>query len=243
MTRNPTIIAIGGGGFTHNKDPELDNICLSYAQRRAGIAASGVFAEPSIGFVGLASDDDLTKITRFYERFEAVATCSHLPAHSDFHETQYWCTGLDLIYFGGGNTKNFIERMQKSRIDQLFYAAYQAGTVIAGVSAGAGCWFSQILSDSSGDGLLPLAGLGWIKESLCPHYSEEPYRRPVFEAGIASSEFSAGYAIDDGAGIILEKGQAAGYVTARPNAAAYFIRQNKASTETMTLDEVRNVLL
>ena len=62
MSRNPTIIAIGGGGFTHNKDPELDNICLSYAQRRAGIAASGVFAEPSIGFVGLASDDDLTKI-------------------------------------------------------------------------------------------------------------------------------------------------------------------------------------
>jgi hypothetical protein len=52
MSRNPTIIAIGGGGFTHNKDPELDNICLSYAQRRAGIAASGVFAEPSIGFVG-----------------------------------------------------------------------------------------------------------------------------------------------------------------------------------------------
>jgi hypothetical protein len=46
-----------------------------------------------------------------------------------------------------------------------------------------------------------------------------------------------------GPAIILEKGQATGYVTARSNAAAYFIRQNKASTETMTLDEVRNIPL
>ena len=243
MSQNPTIIAIGGGGFTHNQDSELDDICLSYARRRAGLAARPSCAGPSIGFVGLASDDDMTKITRFYERFEGLATCSHLPADSNFCETQHWCTRLDLIYFGGGNTKNLITQMQASRIDQLFYAAYQAGTVIAGVSAGAGCWFSQILSDSSGAGLAPLAGLGWIEASLCPHYSEEPHRRPAFEARIASSELSAGYAIDDGAGIILEKGQATGYITARPNAAAYFIRQDKASTETMTLDEVRNIPL
>ena len=64
-----------------------------------------------------------------------------------------------------------------------------------------------------------------------------------FKARIASSELSAGYAIDDRAGIILEKGQATGYITARPNAAAYFIRQDTANTETMTLDEVRNIPL
>tara|TARA_B110000977_G_C11071593_1_gene489710 strand:+ start:673 stop:1404 length:732 start_codon:yes stop_codon:yes gene_type:complete len=243
MSPNPTIIAIGGGGFTHNEDSELDDICLSYARRRVGLVTSTSCTRPSIGFVGLASDDDVTKITLFYERFKGVATCSHLQADTNLYETQHWCMGLDLIYFGGGNTKNLIIQMQTSRVDQLFYAAYQAGTVIAGVSAGAGCWFSQILSDSSGAGLAPLAGLGWLEASLCPHYSEEPHRRLAFEALIASSELSAGYAIDDGAGIIFENGQTAGYITARPNAAAYFIRQDKASAETMTLDEVRNIPL
>ena len=243
MSQKITIIAIGGGGFTHNEDSELDDICLSYARRRVGLTASPSCARPSIGFVGLASDDNVTKITRFYERFERVATCSHLQADTNFYETQHWCMGLDLIYFGGGNTKNLIRQMQTRKIDQLFYAAYLAGTVIAGVSAGAGCWFSQILSDNSGAGLAPLAGLGWLEASLCPHYSEEPHRRLAFEALIASSELAAGYAIDDGAGIIIENGQTLGYITARPNSAAYFIRQNNASTETMMLDEVRNIPL
>ncbi len=47
-------------------------------------------------------------------------------------------------------------------------------------------------------GYRPLRGLGLVRGSCCPHYSEEPARRPAFEAAIASGSIFAGLAIDDG---------------------------------------------
>ena len=71
-----------------------------------------------------------------------------------------------------------------------------SGVVLAGGSAGANCWFEASTTDSFGP-LAPLAdGLGLLPGSYCPHYADEPGRRPLYQALVAEG-FPAGIACDD----------------------------------------------
>ena len=54
------IIAVGGGGFTHNSDRELDQFILSQFSKE----------HLKIGFLGTASKDDQYKVNLFYDRFD-----------------------------------------------------------------------------------------------------------------------------------------------------------------------------
>ena len=93
------LIAIGGGGFTHKTDPELEDFI---------VAVSGC-QRPRVGFIGTASDDDPIKISRFYERFGTLSEhATHLAPGSDAQHTARWSQALDIIYVGGGNTLRLI---------------------------------------------------------------------------------------------------------------------------------------
>ena len=58
-----TLIVIGGGGATHGTHPELDRLCLSYACK-----------QPRIGFIGIASDDDLAQFRLFDAAIRPMAS-------------------------------------------------------------------------------------------------------------------------------------------------------------------------
>jgi peptidase E len=78
--------------------------------------------------------------------------------------------------------------------------AWVSGVVLAGVSAGAICWFDGGTTDSFGPELRPFsAGLDLLPGSYCPHYSSEPRRRPAFQSLVADGTLAAGIACDDGA--------------------------------------------
>ena len=157
MNRAGKIIAIGGGGFTHGLDPSLDEFCLDF-----------VSAQPNVGFVGLASLKVEEKIERFYERFGGyAASLSHLSQDASETEAKLWLAGMQLVYFGGGNTAHLIEQLKSRRMVQLFRRANAEGLVIAGVSAGGVCWFDWALSDAGGKGYAPLAGLGFVDSGVC----------------------------------------------------------------------------
>ena len=78
-------------------------------------------------------------------------------------------------------------------------AAWHAGIVLSGVSAGAICWFEQGSTDSWADRLRPLDCLGFLPGSCCPHYDAEPERRPTLHAMLGAGEIAPGIALDDGA--------------------------------------------
>ena len=59
----------------------------------------------------------------------------------------------DIIYVGGGNTKSMLAVFREWRLDQFLISAYQSGKILAGVSAGAICWFNQGVTDSWAHGL------------------------------------------------------------------------------------------
>ena len=216
MNPYPRLIAFGGGGFTHESDPALEDFLLAQVPK----------ARPRIGFVGTASLDDPTKIARFHARFAAVCTShTHLPMAADAAQARAWLDDLDLVYVGGGNTLQLLNHWRRQGIDEVMKAAARRGVLMAGVSAGANVWFEQALSDSGGNGLVPTRGIELIDGSCCPHYSSEPQRQPSFIACISRGELADGVAIDDGAAVLFEgKGLKTAF-SARQGGGAYAVRR------------------
>jgi dipeptidase E len=62
-------------------------------------------------------------------------------------------------------------------VDKLLKSAYQKGTVLSGISAGAICWFDSGHSDSMSFSsptkwkYIKVRGLGFVKGIHCPHYN------------------------------------------------------------------------
>jgi dipeptidase E len=211
------IIAIGGGGFTHESDDTLDQFFLDQCSKK----------KIKLGFLATASKDDLKKISLFYKKFENKnLELSHFNLTQKIDGFSSWILNKDIIYVGGGNTSFMLDIWRKNSLDKIFKKAYENGIVLAGVSAGAGCWFDWILSDSVGPGLKPLKGISLISGSCTPHSSEEK-RINQFELNIKNGELPPGLAIDDGVAVLFIDGKPSEVYSSRKNHKAYFIDTNK----------------
>ena len=211
------IIAIGGGGFTHESDGTLDQFFLDQCSKK----------KIKLGFLATASKDDKEKINLFYKKFENKnLELSHFNLTQKIDGFSSWILNKDIIYVGGGNTSFMLDIWRKNSLDKIFKKAYENGIVLAGVSAGAGCWFDWILSDSVGPGLKPLKGISLISGSCTPHSSEEK-RINQFELNIKNGELPPGLAIDDGVAVLFIDGKPSEVYSSRKNSGAYFIDTNK----------------
>jgi len=221
MTRPPQIVAMGGGGFS--MEPEnllLDRYVLSAAE----------VSTPKVCFVGTASGDAETYLDKFYAAFR---TLESEPTHLSLFkpptaDLQSFVMEQDVIYVGGGNTRNLLVLWREWGLDTILHEAWLSGVVMAGISAGSICWFKQGLSDSviPGD-LAPLNCLGFLPGSNCPHYDGEPGRRPAFHHFIENGELVGGYAVDDGAALHFVGKKLKSVVSSRPGARAYMARLSK----------------
>ena len=211
------IVAIGGGGFTHESDDTLDQFFLDQCIKK----------KIKLGFLATASRDDVKKINLFYKRFENKnLDLSHFNLSDQLSGFSSWLLSKDIIYVGGGNTSYMLDIWNRNSLDKVFKKAYENGIVLAGVSAGAGCWFDWILSDSVGPGLKPLKGISLISGSCTPHSSEEK-RINQFELNIKNGELPPGLAIDDGVAVLFIDGKPSEVYSSRKNHKAYFIDTNK----------------
>jgi peptidase E len=120
-------------------------------------------------------------------------------------------------------------------VDAVLHEAWQAGTVMSGMSAGAICWFEGCTTDSFGPDLQPLRdGLGILAGSYCPHYDGEAQRRPLFQRLVADGSLPAGYAVDDGAALVFRDTELVEVVTSRPAARAYRVEPTGDGSATET---------
>jgi peptidase E len=179
------ILALGGGGFS--QEPEnlaIDRYALSLTGRD----------RPKVAFVPTASGDADGYVERFYTSFNTLdCEPTHLglfrrtiPNLRDFVLSQ------DLIYVGGGNTLNMLALWRLHGLDAIFREAYEAGVVLAGISAGALCWCAEGTTDSLGE-LSRMEALGLVPHSLSVHYDAEPGRRPLFQAWVGEGKLRAGW--------------------------------------------------
>jgi len=211
------IIAIGGGGFTHQLDQSLDQFVIDKLKR----------TNNKIGFLATASKDDEKKISLFYKRFENTEfELSHFNLTSNINGFSEWIMSKDLVYIGGGNTVFMLEIWRKNKLENIFKDAYEKGIILSGISAGAVCWFDWILSDSVGPGFKPLRGINLISGSCTPH-SSNIERINQFESDIKNNKLPQGIAIDDGVAVVFVDGKPSEVYSSRKNHTAYFLDKNK----------------
>ena len=217
---------MGGGGFSMEPDnPALDHFVISLARRE----------NPSVCFLATASGDAESYIDSFYSAFRKLpCRPTHVPLFARTPDLKRVLLEQDAIYVGGGNTKSMLAVWREWEIPELLRRAWQSGTVLAGVSAGAICWFETGLTDSSGTGFYPLTCLGLLAGTCCPHYDGEAERRPALHQLIEAGTITSALALDDGAAAHFIDGTLANVVSSRPQARAYRVeRVNGQIVETV----------
>ncbi|WP_445024525.1 Type 1 glutamine amidotransferase-like domain-containing protein [Streptomyces sp. SAS_270] len=127
----------------------------------------------------------------------------------------------DVVYAGGGSTANLPAVWRAHGVDRLLSEAYDRGTLLCGISAGANCWAEGSQTDSFGPLTFLLDGLGLPAGSVCPHYDSEPGRRTSYQAAVATGALPAGWALDDGVGALFTDGLLTQTVTRTPRAHLY----------------------
>lgn len=225
------IVALGGGGFLSEPDnPLLDDYVLDLAGAD----------RPRACFLPTASGDAAEAIARFHAAFPPDrAAATHLPLFArDEREPRAHLLAQDVIYVGGGNTANMLAVWRVHGVDVVLREAWEAGVVLAGVSAGALCWFAGGVTDSFG-GLAPLEdGLGLVDATFCPHYDCQEGRREAYHEALRAG-MAAGFAADDGAALHLVDGAVAEVVASRPNARVHRVEPGTAGGVHETALETR----
>ena len=83
-------------------------------------------------------------------------------------------------------------------------------------------------TDSFGPQLRPVTdGLGLVPYSNGVHYDSEEQRRPLFQSLIADGTLPAGYATDDGVGLLYRGRELAEAVTEKDGKGAYFVERGE----------------
>lgn len=181
-------------------------------------------ARPRVCFVPTAVGDAAEAIVGFYDRFPAsLVERSHLALFNRrIADIEGFLADQDVIWVSGGNTANLLAVWRAQGVDRALRAAWEAGVILTGGSAGSLCWFECGTTDSFDLArLAPLNdGLGFLPGSHCPHYDGESQRRPLYQR-LVGEGFPAGWAIDDDAAIRFAGTEVAEVVTARPEATAY----------------------
>lgn len=204
------IIAIGGGELRERTTIKIDEYIAGLAKAHAGENRANAL------FIPTASHDYMPYYNTFHKVYTGVFDIKTDVALTVYKETdgeklRAKFEKADMIYVGGGDTVFMIEQWKKSGMLELIREAYDRGVVIAGLSAGAICWFSDMYTDSAaalgdGDKFAMFAGLNWIKGKISPHYGA---RMLDFDE-IVCYNLGCAYGIEDDAALVIEDGEVVG---------------------------------
>ena len=230
MNADGHIIAIGGGGFGRNpNEPIIENYILNLSDSQ----------KPNITFFPTASAENSDYIVNFYTAFSSLnCNAKHISLFKNTPNLESIIRDSDIIYIGGGNTKSMLAVFKEWGLDKLLLKAYKDGKILAGVSAGAICWFDQGITDSWEDGLRVLDCMGILKGVCCPHYDGEVDRKPSVEKFLKSNEIDACFCIEDGAAIHYQNNRFKTAVAFYQNKNAYEVKLNRGSIKETPLKKI-----
>lgn len=175
------IVAIGGGEIGRPGFPiettAIDKEIISLTGKN----------HPKLLFIPTASSDSEGYISVVRDYFGKRLGCiidslTLTKANYTYKELEQKVFSTDIVYVGGGNTLKMMRLWRKVGLDKILKAAAEKDIVLAGVSAGAICWFHYGSSDSrkfanTEAGLIKVRGLGLIPALFCPHYDVEVDRK------------------------------------------------------------------
>jgi peptidase E len=208
------IVAFGGGGFSmESGNPLLDDyvLALTGAER------------PRVCFLPSASGDADHYIVRFYRAFSSVrCEASHISLfrrEQGPEDLRRHLLSQDLIYVGGGSVISLLGVWRAHGIDKILREAWEAGVILAGLSAGSLCWFQEAVTGFHG-APQRLEGLGLLPFSNCVHYEPGSKRRESYQRFLREGMI-AGYAAEDGAALHFTGQELSRVISSRPEARGY----------------------
>ncbi|MBZ0303459.1 MAG: peptidase E [Anaerolineae bacterium] len=231
------IVAIGGGELRAGETRAIDTRIVELTGKAA----------PTALFIPTASGDaaDYYELS-FRPQYGEALGCptdvlfllNHRPSPGEIAAK---IEAADLIYVGGGNTLRMMKLWRRLGVDALLRRAYERGTVLSGVSAGAICWFAGGHSDSrafaakegAAWNYIRVRGLGLVGGLYCPHVDGEnrlpkfqQFMRRFSEVGIGCDDCCALEIVDDTCRVI----------TSRAGAKAYRIYRQRDQVTTEVLE-------
>ena len=228
------IVAIGGGEIGRLID-ENDESKGRYPIETFKIDKEVVILtgkkNPRLLFLPTATSDSLKYcevVERYYGKKLGCKVDYLLLTKKDYspEEIRRRIFGSDVIYVGGGNTRMMLEVWKAKGVDKMLKEAAERNIVLAGVSAGAICWFDSANSDSErldknnpAAKLIKLNGLGLVNLMACPHYDGESRRASLHsmvqehgERAIALDNCAAMEIVDDKYRILSTRQGASGHL-------------------------------
>ena len=193
--------------------PSLVDHVLSFARR----------ARPKVLLIPTASGDSHEYLLTFYQQLAGRdLELSHLELfHRIVDDIEAFVRDQDVVIVSGGNTANLLAVWRVHGVDRALRAAYDAGTVMTGWSAGALCWFEGGTTDSFTPELSGLRdGLGFLQGSCSPHYDSEQRRPAVYAREIAAG-LAPGIALDDGVAAVFADERLVEVVSGRAGGRAF----------------------
>ena len=170
------ILALGGGGFSMSNRGEptaLDRHILDLSGK----------SSPLVCFAPTAAADDPVYVNRFLAAYSALGVRNMvLTLWQGAAESVERLSQADIVVSGGGSAANLMALWKTHGVDHVIrrMIAADSDVVLAGVSAGAACWFSGCLTDAFGDLRAWRGGMGLLDGSFCPHFDGESERAPIY---------------------------------------------------------------
>jgi peptidase E len=198
----PTILATSGGMVPSTRIRWELGPLTEYAIELAGVTGRA----PRVCFVATASGDNPFTLNCFAEAAQLRGLDgSHLALFPmpNVADIRAYLLEQDVIWVSGGSVAGLLAMWELHGVGAAMRAAWSAGVVLTGVSAGSICWHDGGTTDSFGPELRPVTnGLGLLPGANGVHYDSEEQRRPLFHQLIADGTLPPGYATDDGVGLL-----------------------------------------
>jgi len=230
----PTILATSGG-LTPGRRVRWDFAPLTeFAIELADVDGRA----PRICLLATAMGDSPAIVSAFYD---AALQQRLAPSHvallpmPNVDDLRGHLLGQDVIWVFGGSVAGLLALWRLHGLDTILREAWHAGVVLTGVSAGSICWHVGGTTDSFGPDLRPVTnGLALVPFSNGVHYDSEPQRRPTFQRLIADGTLPAGYATDDGVGVLYRGTEMVEALTEVDGKAAYLVEPGPDGTAVET---------
>ncbi len=218
----PTIVATSGGYRPGRRtDLELGPLVQHAVDR------SGTVRRPRVCHVGTASGDQRWFSGRLAEAARVAGfELSELTLFTqpNVDDLRGFLLDQDVVWVGGGSVVNLLAVWRAHGLDEIFREAWEAGVVLAGVSAGSLCWHAGGATDSFGPELRPVRdALGFLPYGNGVHYDSEPGRRPLMHRLVAEGVWDRAFCSDDGVGLVYEGTELVEAVTELAGKGAYVV--------------------
>ncbi len=202
------VVLIGGGDIGKNGKYEtkiIDKKIVEICNKK----------EPIMLFVGLASsysDSYYDMIKKIYQDLGCKTTYlkrKNLINNPDIVDKKI--EDADIIYIGGGDTIKLIEDVYEFQLDKKLRNAYQRGTILVGMSAGAILLSKEGFSDSyilrnESTHYKFLKGLNIIHISICPHFDLNSMKEEELKKNLNQRRKMV-YALENKTALLIEDNQ------------------------------------